>query len=384
MSSNSRIIKQATEYFSKQSKLSLSIYGFIVALFVAFLIGIIDYKTGYELSLSIFYLLPITFIVWFVGKNAGVFISIISATVEFVANFGAGRTYSHPLIFIWNSAILLGFFLTTVFILSTLKMEYERRRKLITELRESFEELKRTKEDLEQKSQDLVRSNAELEQFAFAASHDLKEPLLAITIGLKLLKKRSEGKLDEEANKFIAETMDEAMQMQKLISDMLSYSRVGTGGKPFELTDCTAVLNRSLFNLKIPLEQSGAIVTHDHLPEVTADPLQLSQLLQNLISNAIKFRGEEKPRIHISAKRLDNEWVFSVNDNGIGIPAEHSERIFEIFHRLHNRKEYPGTGIGLATCKKIVERHGGRIWVKPEPEKGSTFYFAIPDRQTSL
>jgi len=377
------MIKRVTEYFSNRSKLSLSVYGFIIALFVAFLIGIVDYETGYELSLSIFYLLPITFIVWFVGRNAGVIISIVSSIVEFIANFEAGRTYSHPLIFIWNSGILLGFFLITVFTLSILKTEYERRRNLIKKLHESLEELKRAEEDLERKSQDLARSNAELEQFAFAASHDLKEPLLAITIGLKLLKKRSEGKLDSEADKFITETMDEAMQMQNLISDMLSYSRIGTVGEPFELTDCMTVLNRSLSNLKIPIEQSGAIVTHDHLPEVAGDPLQLGQLLQNLISNAIKFRGEERPRIHISAERLNNEWVFSVKDNGIGIPAEYSEKIFEIFQRLHNKKDYPGTGIGLATCKKIVERHGGRIWVESEPGKGSAFYFTIPDRQSS-
>jgi light-regulated signal transduction histidine kinase (bacteriophytochrome) len=200
---------------------------------------------------------------------------------------------------------------------------------------------------------------------------------------LKLLKKRCEGKLDSEADRFIAETIDEAKQMQALISDMLSYSRVGISGKPFEMTDSDAVLKRSLSNLRIPLEQSGAAVTHDPLPKVMADPLQLGQLLQNLISNAVKFNGDEKPHIHISAEQKGKEWVFAVSDNGIGIPAEYSERIFEIFQRLHNKKEYPGTGIGLATCKKIVERHGGRIWVKSEPGKGSTFYFTIPDKGVS-
>jgi light-regulated signal transduction histidine kinase (bacteriophytochrome) len=172
--------------------------------------------------------------------------------------------------------------------------------------------------------------------------------------------------------------------MQTLISDMLSYARLGTNGKPFVPTDSTAILNRSLANLRIPLEQSDAVVTHDLLPEVIADPIQLSQLLQNLINNAIKFRSEEIPLIHISAERNEKEWVFSVSDNGIGIPAEYSERIFEIFQRLHNKKEYPGTGIGLATCKKIVERHGGRIWVKSEPGKGSTFYFTIPEKPNFL
>jgi light-regulated signal transduction histidine kinase (bacteriophytochrome) len=247
-------------------------------------------------------------------------------------------------------------------------------------IRQSEEERNQAEEGLRKMTDDLARSNAELEQFATTASHDLKEPLLAITIGLKLLKKRCEGKLDSEADKFIGETIDEAKQMQVLISDMLSYARVGTSRKPFEMTDADAVLKRSLSNLRIHLEQSGAEVTHDPLPKVMADPLQLGQVLQNLISNAIKFHGDEKPHIHISAEQKEKEWVFSVNDNGIGIPAEYSERIFEIFQRLHNKKEYPGTGIGLATCKKIVERHGGRIWVKSEPGKGSTFYFTIPNK----
>jgi signal transduction histidine kinase len=368
------------KYLNKQSKTFLFIVGFLSVLFV----GVVDYITGEELSTSIFYLLPIFFLTWFANRNTGVLMSIISAATEFVSDFFAGQTYSHPLIFVWNSAMLLGFFLLSVFILSALKTEYKRRIKLIDELQDTVVELKRTEEALKQRSQDLARSNAELEQFASAASHDLKEPLLAITIDLKLLKKRYEGKLEPEADKFITEAIDEAMQMQTLISDMLSYARVGTSGKPFVPADFTVVLNRSLTNLRVPLEQSGAVVTHDPLPEVMADPIQMSQLLQNLINNAIKFHGEEQPRIHISAERKEKEWLFLVSDNGIGIPAEYREKIFEIFQRLHNKKEYPGTGIGLATCKKIVERHGGRIWVKSESGKGSTFYFTIPDKEASI
>jgi signal transduction histidine kinase len=367
------------EYLSRQSKPFLLIWGFIIIIFI----GAVDYKTGQEISFSIFYLLPISLGVWFANRNSGAFMSVLSSVTEFVANFLAGRTYSHPLIYFWNSLMLLCFFLISVFILSNLKIEYERRIKLIGELRDSLEELNRTKEELEQKSQDLARSNVELEQFGSAVSHDLKEPLLAITINLTLLKKRYEGKLGSETDTFIIETIDEAKQMQTLISDMLSYSRVGASAKPFVLTDCTAILNRLLANLRLPLEQSGVMVTHDPLPEVMADPIQLNQLLQNLISNAIKFHGEEKPYIHISAERKEKEWVFSVSDNGIGIPAEYSEKIFEMFQRLHNKKEYPGTGIGLATCKKIVERHGGHIWVESNPGRGSTFYFTIPDRLIS-
>jgi signal transduction histidine kinase len=250
---------------------------------------------------------------------------------------------------------------------------------MVSSLSETREQLKHREEELSQANVELKRSNADLQQFAYAASHDLKEPLLAITISLKLLKKRYEGKLDQEAEKFISETVDEATRMQTLINDILSYSRVGTSGRSFVLTDFTAILNRSLSNLKIPLEQSSAVVTHDPLPKVMADPIQLVQLLQNLVSNAIKFCGDRKPLIHISAERKGKEWVFSVSDNGIGIPTGHRERIFEIFQRLHTRKEYPGTGIGLAMCKKIVERHGGHIWVKSETGKGSTFYFTISD-----
>ena len=166
--------------------------------------------------------------------------------------------------------------------------------------------------------------------------------------------------------------------MKKMIDDLLMYSRVSTRGKPFAPTSFETVFNQALDNLKIAIEESGAIVTHDPLPNVMADASQMSELLQNLISNAIKFRREQPPRIHVSADQNETEWIFSVRDNGIGIAPEYFERIFMLFQRLHSAKEYPGTGIGLAICKKIVERHGGRIWVKSEPGKGSIFYFSIP------
>jgi signal transduction histidine kinase len=373
------LFMRAREYLDRQSQTFFLSLGFVIVL----LVGLADHASGKELNFAIFYLLPISVVTWFANRNSGVLIAFASAFTEFVANYFAGRTYSYHLITFWNSAVLFGFFALYVFILSKLKTEYKRGLKLVSELQNLVSELKRTKEELEQKSQDLARSNVELEQFASAVSHDLKEPLLAITINLTLLKKRYEGKFGLEGETFINETIDEAKQMQTLISDMLSYSRVGTSTKPFVLTDFTDILNRLLANLRIPLEQSGALVTHDPLPEVMADPIQLFQLLQNLIGNAIKFRDENKSLIHISAKRKEKEWVFSVSDNGIGIPAEYTEKIFEMFQRLHNKKEYPGTGIGLATCKKIVERHGGHIWVESNPNGGSTFYFTIPDRSIS-
>ena len=237
---------------------------------------------------------------------------------------------------------------------------------------------KQAEEALKEKTEELARSNRELEQFAYVASHDLQEPLRTVTNFVQLLAKRYQGKLDSNADDFIRFAVDGAMRMWTLINDLLAYSRVGTRSQTFEPINCETILQEALDNLRVTIEESGAVVTHDSLPTVMADSLQLGQLFQNLIGNAIKFRGDERPRIHISARRNDNGWTFSVRDNGIGIAPEFRKRIFIIFQRLHGPQQYPGTGIGLAVCKKIVERHGGRIWVESEPGKGSTFYFTLP------
>jgi PAS domain S-box-containing protein len=241
-------------------------------------------------------------------------------------------------------------------------------------------ERKRVEEERERWTAELARSNAELEQFAYVASHDLKEPLRMVSSFAQLLEKRYKGRLGKDADEFIAYIVDGTTRMLAIINDLLAYSRVGTRGKPFEPTDFESVFNHVMINLKVAIEQSGAIVTHDPLPTITADTSQIIQLLQNLISNAIKFRGKELPRVHIRAEKKGNEWVFSVQDNGIGIAPEFFGRLFQIFQRGHPASEYAGTGIGLATCKKIVERHGGKIWAESVEGKGSTFYFTIPMR----
>ena len=230
---------------------------------------------------------------------------------------------------------------------------------------------------------ELKRSNEDLEQFAYVASHDLQEPLRMVTNYLQLLQNRYQSQLDPKAQDFIQIAVDGAVRMHQLIGDLLTYSRVGTAGKPFAPTNANEVLKNALMNLKIAIEESGARIGSDPLPTVKADPVQLTQLFQNLIGNAIKFRSEKPPEIHVSARRSRKEdgtfdWEFSIRDNGIGIPAKDFERIFLIFQRLHTRERYPGTGIGLALCKKIVERHGGRIWVESKPGQGATFYFTVP------
>jgi signal transduction histidine kinase len=228
----------------------------------------------------------------------------------------------------------------------------------------------------------LIRSNEELEQFAYVASHDLQEPLRMVTSFTGLLARRYQGKLDGEAEEFIAHVSDAATRMQRLIEDLLSYSRIGTKGKEFAPVDCDAVLRGTLIGLHVAIEESGATVTHDPLPNVNGDELQLGRLFQNLISNAIKYRSREASEVHVSCRLEGDDWLFAVRDNGIGIDPRYTNKLFVIFQRLHTREEYPGTGIGLAVCKKIVDRHGGKIWVESELGKGAVFLFTLPSKRS--
>lgn len=236
---------------------------------------------------------------------------------------------------------------------------------------------------LAERAKDLERSNSELQQFAYVASHDLQEPLRTISSFTQLLAKRYQDKLDDKAREFINFAVDGSKRMQTLINDLLAYSRVGTQAKPLQPVDCNTVLDRVLKSLERAVRDSGASITRDPLPNVLADDVQLGQLLQNLIANALKF-CQGPPRIRVSAEPAGDLWKISVRDNGIGISPEHHDRIFVIFQRLHTKQQYPGTGIGLAICKKIVERHGGRIWVQPGLGGGSIFSFTIPDASVSI
>ncbi len=240
---------------------------------------------------------------------------------------------------------------------------------------------KLAEDEVKKMSEELARSNADLKQFAYVASHDLKEPLLSIAGFSKRLEKKYKDNLDEKADEYIDYIIDGVKRMEILIKDLLEYSQVETNGKTLMPTNCSVALEKAIFNLQSAVEKSKAKVTYDPLPTVSADTSQLSQLFQNLIGNAIKFRDRKPPEIHISAKQQGEEWIFSVKDNGIGIAPGNFERIFTIFQRLHTGEEYEGTGMGLAICKKIVERHGGRIWIESEPEEGSTFYFTLPRRE---
>jgi PAS domain S-box-containing protein len=243
----------------------------------------------------------------------------------------------------------------------------------ITERKESDEHLAKTVEELK-------RSNDDLQQFAYVSSHDLQEPLRMVSSYTQLLAKRYKGRLDSDADEFITFAVDGCNRMQGLIQDLLAYSRAGTNERKLREVPSENALQKALINLRAAIKQSGAVVTHDALPAVTTDETQLTQVFQNLVGNAIKYRRAEEPRVHVSAARNDcNEWTFSVRDNGLGIDSQYFERIFVLFQRLHGRDEFEGTGIGLAVCKRIVERMGGKIWVESQPEKGSTFYFALPD-----
>ena len=297
--------------------------------------------------------------------------SVIGVIIWHSLDYVAGHVYSHPAVSYWNSLVQLGIFIIAVLILSALKTENEKNLQLI-------DDLKKAEKALEQKAQDLMRSNAELEQFAYIAAHDLKGPLTVVEAYINKLHNRYRNIFDQDAGRYIGEATDGIDRMKLLIRDLLSFAKAGSQTNNVELVDCNNALHHAIANLEVEIETRKADVTCDQLPSVMAIQTQIVQLFQNLIGNSLKFCREGNPCIHVSAEDKDKAWLFSVRDNGIGIAPENIVSIFEIFKRLHGGSEYSGSGIGLAICKKIVDRHGGEIWVESEVGQGATFYFKIP------
>jgi light-regulated signal transduction histidine kinase (bacteriophytochrome) len=274
--------------------------------------------------------------------------------------------------------VRFGFYLIITITFSRLKTGYEERATLVQKLEDTVERLNQYKDELEAKAGELIRSNQELEHFASAAAHDLREPLIVIGGYTRQVNKKYKDVFDADTKELINTIMEGVSRMEKMISGLLSYARVETKGREFTWISGDKVLDGAIDGIRHSIEESGAVVTRDAFPDLMADEVQLSQVFQNLIANAIKFRVKEVPEIHVSAKLNNDEWVFAVRDNSIGIAPEHLETIFGIFKRVHSKTDYPGCGIGLALCKKIVERHGGRIWVESDTGNGSVFYFTIP------
>ncbi len=254
-------------------------------------------------------------------------------------------------------------------------------RPLLYSIIHDVSERKMIEKEIIERTEDLARSNAELQQFAYISSHDLQEPLRMVVSYLTLLDKRFDHQLDPQAREYINNAVEGGSIMRQLIDDLLEYSRLDVAGKEFVPVKMNEVLEYTIRVLKIPIEENNAQIVVGPLPVVNADEMQMILLMQNLVGNAIKFHGSERPVVQITAEPGPRDWVFTVKDNGIGLNTEYSDKIFQMFQRLHTKDRYPGTGIGLAIAKKIVERHGGRIWVESEEGKGATFHFTIPKEE---
>ncbi|MCB4791522.1 MAG: HAMP domain-containing protein [Elusimicrobia bacterium] len=314
-----------------------------------------------------------------------VIIAVIIAVLSGIMAFSIAQSISRPINSLSKGAEIVGNGNLDYRVGTSLKDEIGQLSrtfdKMTSDLKNTLASRNELNAEIEMRKQtelDLKRSNENLEQFAYVASHDLQEPLRMMASYSELLERRYKNKLDADADEFIAYIVNGAKRMQKLINDLLAYSRIGRGEKTYVEIDTESVLERVLEIMAKTIQESKAVITHDKLPVVFGNESNFIQLFQNLIGNAIKFRGEDSPQIHVAAKKEPGEWLFSVKDNGIGIEPQYKDRIFLIFQRLHGRDKYPGTGIGLSICKKIVETEGGRIWLDSEQGKGTTFYFTVP------
>jgi signal transduction histidine kinase len=342
------------------------------------LIGVADYATGIEINFSILYVTPIALAAWVCGKGWGLCFAGLSAGVWFAADALGGHEYSHPAIHAWNAGVRLGFFSLIAAVLHRLRSELDRQRGLVRNLREALAQRDRVQRELKKATVDLERSNEELEDYAHVVAHDLKTPLVAISGFAQMLNRSYGAQLEPEAGRLAARVVEGADRMQGLIDDLLEYAKAGkTPGEP-QLIDVNAVVDRVIRDIEPEIQKPGAEITRSDLPILKADQLRLSQVFQNLIGNAVKFCGDHTPEVQIWAERKGEEWVFSVRDNGVGIDPTNAQEIFGVFKRLPASSRIPGTGIGLAVCKKIVEASGGRIWVESQLGRGSTFRFSVP------
>lgn len=322
------------------------------------LVGWLDWVTG-QIGFLLFYLAPVGLAAWFGGRRAGLVLSASAAAVwlrVYIHEYGSGNWAAAG----WETGIALGSFATVSLLLSALKASRRRR---------------------EAMAEELARSNRELQEFARIVSHDLQEPLRTMAGFVQLLQDHYRGRLGADADEYIAFVVDGAARMKGMIKALLEYSRVGRGGEKAGPVSCQAALEEALANLRQALEDAQGQVTWDPLPTVVAYGPHLTQVFQNLVGNAVKFRGELPPVIHVGCHRAKGEWVLSVRDNGIGFDPKQADRLFQVFQRLHTQKEYPGFGIGLSISKKVVEGRGGRIWVESEEGRGACFFFTIPDQR---
>jgi signal transduction histidine kinase len=312
-------------------------------------------------------------------RNWTLFICIVTACAGLLAAFYVSKSIARPIQVLQKGVEIVGSGNLDYQVGMSSDDEIGRLSRAFDAMTENLKKITSSRDELNKVTIELERSNQELLQFAYVASHDLQEPLRMVAGFTSLLERRYKDKLDRDAQEFIRFAVDGAVRMQKLIDDLLTYSRVGSHHIPFEAVDCNYLLDQAIINLRVAIEESHAVITRGNLPMVPCNGLQMIQLFQNLISNAVKFRGTDPPRIHIAAERRGEEWLFSFRDNGIGIDPQYHDRIFKIFQRLHSRDEYAGTGIGLALCMKIVELHKGRIWMESELGKGTTVYFTLPE-----
>jgi signal transduction histidine kinase len=310
------------------------------------------------------------------------FVLILGLTIAFVISRNITKqikTFSNSIVQTFRTRYPISSYPNEQKLFDAILSELENSYQEITMANEKLEHLNNALEQkVEERTRELKRSNQELEQFAYVASHDLQEPLRMISSYTQLLAKKYKGQLDEKADIYINYAVDGASRMQTLINDLLEYSRVSTHGGNFEQFDCNGMINNVILYMKQRIDECGASVVVDHLPVISGDMSQIERVFMNLISNSLKYKGTQQPTIHISVVQQKNTWLFSVRDNGIGIDQKYKEKVFVIFQRLHSLTEYSGTGIGLAVCKRIVERHGGEIWFESEVGKGATFYFTIP------